>query len=78
MRTIASLAVVENGELPLVSVRTNRPIPKSGISAVMGEIRKIRLKAPVSIGTVIIKNVCGFGSDIIITKNVYSTNIVGR
>jgi CxxC motif-containing protein len=70
MRSIASLAAVENGDLPLVSVRTNRPIPKSGISAVMGEIRKIRLKAPVSIGTVVIKNICGFDSDVIITKNI--------
>jgi len=38
----------------------------------MKQIENIRLKAPVHIGQVVIKNVCGLDSDVIITKSVES------
>lgn len=69
-RTIATSILVENGELPLASVRLSTPIPKAEIFRVMGEINKLRLSAPVCIGQVAIENVCGLGSDVIITKNI--------
>ena len=69
-RTIASSVTVKNGTLPLVSVRLNRPVPKEKIFDVMAEIRKISLEAPVHAGTVVIEDVLGLGSDVIVTKNV--------
>jgi CxxC motif-containing protein len=71
MRTIASLIAVENGDLPLVSVRTSSPIPKSRIAEIMNEIKMVKLIAPVNIGQIVIRNVCGCDSDIIITKNIH-------
>lgn len=69
-RNIASSALVENGELPLVSVRLSSPIPKARIFEVMEEIKKVKLKAPVSAGQVVIPNVLGMGADVIATKSV--------
>ena len=69
-RTIASSVRVEGGELPLVSVRTRGAIPKEKILAVMEEIRKCRVKAPVAAGTVLLSNVLGLGADVIATKTV--------
>ncbi|MBQ0145652.1 MAG: DUF1667 domain-containing protein [Lachnospiraceae bacterium] len=69
-RTISSSVVVDGGELPLASVRLNGPVPKDRIFDVMKEIRAIRLKAPVKAGTVLIKNIFGFDSDLIVTRNV--------
>lgn len=69
-RTIASSVKVEGGALPLVSVRINNPIPKDKIFDVMQEISKIKVQAPTHIGDVVIENVLGLGSDVIITKNV--------
>ena len=69
-RTIASSALLLGGELPLVSVRLDRPVPKERIFDVMAEIRKLRLQAPVRIGDIAIKDVLGLGSDVIVTKNV--------
>ncbi len=69
-RTISSSVVVDGGELPLASVRLNGPVPKDRIFDVMKEIRAIRLKAPVKAGTVLIKNILGFDSDLIVTRNV--------
>lgn len=70
MRSIASSVLVEGGELPLASVRLTRPIPKERIFAVMEEIKKVKLSAPVEEGTVVISNVLGLGSDVMVTKAV--------
>ncbi len=69
-RTIASSVLVKGGELPLVSVRTDRAIPKARIFDVMAEIRQCTVEAPVAAGTVLIPNVLGLGADIIATKDV--------
>lgn len=72
-RTITSSIVVEGGELPLVSVRTDRPIPKSKIFDVMREIKKAKLKAPIKAGDILIRNVAGTEANVIATKNVNKT-----
>lgn len=36
----------------------------------MKEIQKVRLTAPVRINQVVISNVCGLDSDVIVTKNM--------
>ena len=69
-RTIATTVPVDNAELPLCSVRLTKPIPKRDIFKVMDEIRKVRLSAPVRIDQVVIHNVCGLDSDVIVTKNL--------
>lgn len=48
----------------------SEPIPKKEIFRVMQEIRRIRLTAPVKIGQVVIEDVCGLGSDVIVTKEM--------
>lgn len=69
-RSIASSVLVTGGELPLVSVRLDRPIPKGRIFDVMREIQKQRLAAPVQAGQIVIENVLGLQSNVITTKSV--------
>ena len=69
-RTICSTVRIDGAELPLCSVRLTKPIPKRDIFRVMAEINKCRLKAPVRIGDIVIHNVCGLDSDVIVTKNL--------
>ncbi len=69
-RNIATSVPVEGGELPLVSVRLTSAIPKKDIFAVMAEINKLRVKAPVQIGDVLLEDVLGLGSSVVVTKNV--------
>ena len=69
-RTIATSVPVDDGELPLVSVRLTRPIPKNMIFQAMDEIRKLRVKAPVKAGTILVADILGTGSDVVVTKNV--------
>jgi CxxC motif-containing protein len=69
-RTIASSVPVLGGELPLVSVRLDKAIPKNRIFDVMTEIRKVTLTAPVHSGDIAIADVLGLGSNVIVTKDV--------
>lgn len=69
-RNIATSVFVTGGELPLVSVRLSKVIPKAKIFAVMEKIKQVKLPAPVKMGQVIIPQVLGLDSDVIATKNV--------
>lgn len=69
-RTISSSVRLIGGELPLVSVRLNRPVPKARIPEVMDVIRALTLNAPTRIGDVALSNVLGLDADLIVTKNV--------
>ena len=70
MRTIASSVLVEGGDFPLVSVRTDSPISLKMIFNVMEEIKAVHLKAPVKIGDVIIEKIAGLPCNIIATRNI--------
>ena len=69
-RTIATSILVEGGELPLASVRLTAPIPKDRIMDAMALIRRYKATAPVKAGTVVIRDLFGLGSDVIVTKAV--------
>ena len=69
-RNIASSVILLNGELPLVSVRLTKPVPKAKIFDVMDIIKGIKLEAPVEVGDVVVKNIMGYDSDLIVTKQV--------
>ena len=69
-RSLTSTIRVIGGELPLVSVRSDKPIPKEKIQRALAELRKIELKAPVSYHQVVISDLLGIGANIITTKEV--------
>ncbi len=69
-RIVTSIAKVEGGELPVVSVKTAQDIPKGKIKDCIAEIKKAALRAPIRIGDVAVKNVADTGVDVIATKNV--------
>ena len=69
-RTIATSVRVVGGALPLASVRLTNAVPKSRIFDVMREINRHTLTAPVRIGDVLVANILGLDSDVIVTRNV--------
>ena len=70
MRNIATSILVEGGEMPLASVRVRAPIPKAKICDVMSESGRVKRTAPVHEGEVVIENVLGLGSNVIVTRTV--------
>ena len=69
-RTLTTTVRVKNGHLPLVSVRTNKPLPKSRIFDAMTLLAKVEVEAPVRIGDEIVQNIFDTNVSIEATKNV--------
>jgi CxxC motif-containing protein len=69
-RTLTTTVKVKNGHLPLVSVRTNKPIPKNKIFDTMDLLAKIEVEAPIKIGDPIIQNIFDTGVNVVATKNI--------
>ena len=69
-RSLTTSVLVVNGEWPLVSVKSTRPVPKDKVFFVLKEIKKKTVNAPVNPGQIIIKNVVNIGIDIVATKSV--------
>uniref|UniRef100_A0A7V4KEA4 DUF1667 domain-containing protein n=1 Tax=Fervidobacterium pennivorans TaxID=93466 RepID=A0A7V4KEA4_FERPE len=70
LRILTSSVLVLNGDMPLVSVKTNKPIPRRVIMQVMDILKNTKVEAPVRVGDIIIKDVLNTGADIIATRNV--------
>lgn len=69
-RTITSSIRVSNRPYTLVSVKTDKPVPKDKMFDVMKEIDKLSIDAPTRIGQVVLANVLGTDSNIVITKDI--------
>lgn len=69
-RTLTTTIKVDGGVLPLVSVKTDKPIPKDKIFSVMAEVMRVTLIAPVTLGDIIIKNIQNTKANIVATKTV--------
>jgi len=68
-RMITSTIKAIGYKAPVISVRTSKPIPKEKVLLCMKIIRDLESEAPFLIGRVILKDILGTGSDIILTNN---------
>ena len=69
-RTLTTTIRIKNGHLPLLSVRTNKPIPKKLIFKAMDLLAKVEIEAPINIGEKIIENLFNTNASIVATKNI--------
>jgi CxxC motif-containing protein len=69
-RTLTTTMIVKNGDLPLVSVKSSRPIPKDKLFDVMDIISEFEVYSPIEIGDILIKNINGLRAHIVATKNI--------
>lgn len=76
VRVITSTVKVKNGELPVVPVKTSKPISKELNFKCITEINKVQIEAPIKVGDIIIKDVLNTGSDIIATRNIKIINSI--
>ena len=68
MRTVTATVRVANRHNTMVSVKTEKPVPKENMMDVMAALRNIAVDAPVPMGKVILSNV--YGTEIIATKEI--------
>jgi len=69
-RNIATSVRVAGGDMPMLSVKTSRPIPKGAIRAVVDAVHQVTMTAPVRIGDIVLADAAGTGVDVIATREV--------
>lgn len=68
VRTVTATVRISNRNNTMASVKTAAPVPKDSMMEVMRVLRSTRIQAPVAIGQIILKDICG--TDIVATKTI--------
>jgi CxxC motif-containing protein len=71
-RILTTTVKTNSKYFPRISVKTNKPLPKSLLFEALKKLNDVIVENNVKIGDVIIKNICDTDVDIISTKN-YNT-----
>ena len=69
-RTVTTTVPVMGGDFPLLSVKTDSPVPKKLVLPVMDHLADVTANAPVNVGDVIVRDVLGTGSNIVATRKI--------
>lgn len=70
VRMVTTIVPVENGEIPMVSCKSAKPVDKDKIFDVIAALKNVEVQAPVRIGDILVSNVADTGVDIVATKEV--------
>ena len=68
-RMLTSTVKVTGSRLPVVPVKSAKPVPKELLLDCMQEINRVTVQAPVHIGDVVLANILNTGVDILATNN---------
>lgn len=69
-RVVTTTVRCGGGAYPRCPVKTAAPVPKGKIFEVMAALDKVTLTAPVQVGQVVLKDVCGTGVDVVATRTL--------
>ncbi len=70
LRMVTGSVRVEGGRYPLVSVKTDFPVPKAEVIHIAKKMKMITVRAPISIGDVVIASVSSNGVNLVATRHV--------
>lgn len=70
VRIITSSIPVSDGDLSMVSCRTDRAVDKDRIFYVMRAMKSLRVQAPVCIGQVLAENIADSGANLVATREI--------
>ena len=69
-RVVTSTVRIVGASLPRCPVKTNGVIPKGMIFDIMKALDEVSLTAPVTVGDVVIENVCGTGVNVVAARTM--------
>ena len=70
-RNVTTSVKITGGDIPMLSVKTAKPIPKGKIMECVKEVQSIMtMRAPVKIGDVVLADAAGTGVDFVATRVV--------
>ena len=77
-RALTSTVVVHGGDLPLVSVKADRPVPKGLVLDIVRRLSQVAAEAPIDVGDVLVPDVLGTGANIVATRKIEPTALGHR
>lgn len=77
-RPLATTIWVEGAAIRRAPVRTAEPIPRDQVRAVAAALRGLRVTAPVHRGQVVVADILGTGTDVIVTRDLPAVPERGR
>ncbi|MFP3898260.1 MAG: DUF1667 domain-containing protein [Dehalococcoidia bacterium] len=72
MRILTTTMRIQGARWPVIPVRTDKPVPKRLFPRIMRRLRRIELRAPVSMLDTVVKDVAGTGANVIATRSMPS------
>ena len=69
-RMVSTTVSVRGGDLPMVSIKTDKPLPKDKMMELMSLVNHLETSAPIRIGDVIAADVLDTGINLVATRNV--------
>lgn len=73
-RIVTTTILVKGGVYPMVSIKTEKDIPKDKVFACLNTLKKVTVAAPLYVGDIIYENIEGTGVNVIATRNVLVNN----
>ena len=70
VRTVTGTVAIQGAALPVLPVRTNGEVPKALVFDVARALGAVTAQAPIAIGDVVLRDVCGTGVDVVAAKNM--------
>lgn len=69
-RIVTATMRVEDGFLPIIPVRTEKPIPKESVFEIIKEISSIKVKAPIKVGDILVENIHNLEVNVIASRDM--------
>lgn len=70
VRDFFTVVKVEGARVSVLPIRTTGPIPKQKVIDCSAELSKVVVKAPIKLGSIIVRNLLNLGVDVISTKDL--------
>jgi CxxC motif-containing protein len=70
MRILTTTIPIKGAKWAMLPVRTDKPIPKRLFFRALEEMANIKLRAPVKMSKVIVRDIAGTGADILATRSM--------
>lgn len=70
MRILTTTVGIQGSRWAVIPVRTDKSVPKRLFPRIMRQLRRVKLRAPVNMLDVVVRNVLGTGANIIATRTM--------
>jgi CxxC motif-containing protein len=74
-RILTSTVRVENGVLPVLPVKSEKPIPKKLIRESVQALAKVKVRAPIKQGSIVYENMLNTGVNVIASRNLEARDL---